>query len=370
MGVVSSFPSNIGNHAPTHAANGSDPIFPHMIGAKVNDNLLDNAYFVGGGSQRGGGQFPINKRGGMIAPATAPYYTDATFSTQVGLLENPVAVVSYAGTYAEIKLDGVSYYCYLPHCIPGYLGAWEYTIDRWKKTNYGSITLTSSGLVVANNETPHQILEKGLSESLYGKTLTFSLLFGDKLVSGSFIMPNNINVDMLIGDTDGVKLFLRGGGDVLYHVALQNNSGREQTYKAAKLELGDKQTLVHQENGVLVLNEVPNYQEQLTRCQRHQVLIPFVIGDALSTTVSDGNGNCAFPIHLPTTPRTTSGTFLLKSGQLRVHGQDTDYSTVTVETTVRVQGNIASLYVFDLTRLKLYSLDSATGGEFLLDFNL
>ena len=33
------------------------------IGGKPRDNLLDNAYFVGGGSQQGGGQFPINQRG-------------------------------------------------------------------------------------------------------------------------------------------------------------------------------------------------------------------------------------------------------------------------------------------------------------------
>ena len=29
----------------------------------IRRNLLDNWYFVGGGSQQGGGQFPINQRG-------------------------------------------------------------------------------------------------------------------------------------------------------------------------------------------------------------------------------------------------------------------------------------------------------------------
>ena len=33
------------------------------LGAASNPNLLDNWYFVGGGSQQGGGQFPINQRG-------------------------------------------------------------------------------------------------------------------------------------------------------------------------------------------------------------------------------------------------------------------------------------------------------------------
>lgn len=35
----------------------------HNIGGRPNRNLLDNWYFVGGGSQQGGGQFPINQRG-------------------------------------------------------------------------------------------------------------------------------------------------------------------------------------------------------------------------------------------------------------------------------------------------------------------
>ena len=32
----------------------------------VRPNLLDNWYFVGGGSQQGGGQFPINQRGQIV----------------------------------------------------------------------------------------------------------------------------------------------------------------------------------------------------------------------------------------------------------------------------------------------------------------
>ena len=33
------------------------------LGGRPNRNLLDNWYFVGGGSQQGGGQFPINQMG-------------------------------------------------------------------------------------------------------------------------------------------------------------------------------------------------------------------------------------------------------------------------------------------------------------------
>ena len=37
----------------------------------------------------------------------------------------------------------------------------------------------------------------------------------------------------------------------------------------AKLELGSDQTIAHQENGEWVLNEIPDYGEQLARCQRY-----------------------------------------------------------------------------------------------------
>ena len=40
-------------------------------------------------------------------------------------------------------------------------------------------------------------------------------------------------------------------------------------FYAAKLELGSQQTLAHQENGAWVLNEIPDYGEQLRRCQRY-----------------------------------------------------------------------------------------------------
>ena len=39
-----------------------------------------------------------------------------------------------------------------------------------------------------------------------------------------------------------------------------------------KLELGSTQTLAHKENGVWVLNEIPDYQTELLKCQRYYQL--------------------------------------------------------------------------------------------------
>lgn len=44
------------------------------IGGRPNRNLLDNAYFVGGGSQQDGGKFPINQRGQTSWSAAGPMF--------------------------------------------------------------------------------------------------------------------------------------------------------------------------------------------------------------------------------------------------------------------------------------------------------
>lgn len=55
-----------------------------------------------------------------------------------------------------------------------------------------------------------------------------------------------------------------------YSVSIQRNSGGIAfTVKAAKLELGPTQTLAHKEGDRWMLNEVPDYGEQLRRCLRY-----------------------------------------------------------------------------------------------------
>lgn len=71
-----------------------------------------------------------------------------------------------------------------------------------------------------------------------------------------------------------------------HDISIQRNSaGVTFTVKAVKLELGSQQTLAHQENGVWVLNEIPDFGEQLRRCQRY--LRPA----GYSFVVSTVNGN-------------------------------------------------------------------------------
>ena len=59
-----------------------------------------------------------------------------------------------------------------------------------------------------------------------------------------------------------------------YHgFQVNNTNGGTLDLYGAKLELGSQQTLAHQdENGNWVLNEIPDYGEQLARCQRYYQL--------------------------------------------------------------------------------------------------
>ena len=49
-------------------------------------------------------------------------------------------------------------------------------------------------------------------------------------------------------------------------IGFSGSTDNSVTLLAAKLELGDTQTLAHKENGVWVLNEIPDFGEQLRRC--------------------------------------------------------------------------------------------------------
>ena len=53
-------------------------------------------------------------------------------------------------------------------------------------------------------------------------------------------------------------------------IVLRCKTGKTISIKAVKLELGSRQTLAHQDaDGNWVLNEIPDYGEQLARCQRY-----------------------------------------------------------------------------------------------------
>jgi len=159
-------------------------------------NLLDNWYFVGGGSQGGNGKFPINQRGQTI-------YTNA-----------------------------------------------GYGVDRWI---YGTYTIGNSGITISAN-TMYQRLSD--PDSYSGKTLTFSVLLSD----GSLYSISGNPTTGFSGD--GLGCAIDSGLNVLWvSISITGTA-----IVAVKLEIGSNQSLAHLEGSTWVLNEMPDYAEQMLRC--------------------------------------------------------------------------------------------------------
>lgn len=185
-----------------------------------NPNLLDNWYFVGGGSQQGNGQLPINQRG------------QTTYST-----------------------------------------SGSFTIDRWlfETNNSGSVAVGASGVSFTNQGAISEYIESNRLPNGSRCTLSYLLYVGGNYVlrTNTGVFDANNNAWQIVSgtpNTDGVAVRPQTrNGLAVRQIAIWANSSSG-TIRAVKLELGDTQTLAHQENGVWVLNEIPNYGEQLVRC--------------------------------------------------------------------------------------------------------
>ena len=230
----------------------------------LGKNLLDNWYFVGGGGQQGGGQFPINQRG----------------------------QTSYTGAV--------------------------YTIDRWKgSNNYGSSQIDSTGLTVIGSTNFHalnQRIENG-ADLLNGRTVTISaLLTNGKLITGTVTIKNLTSSDrnyIAVWDDDtnanGGILIFASTSDVTFSV--RGLSGKSFSVVAVKMELGTRQTLAHQENGDWVLNELPNYEEELAKCQRYLfVVAPNGNPYGFSAFGNGRSGGAVVILSTPVTMRSASPT--------------------------------------------------------------
>lgn len=182
--------------------------FTPLVGKGVN--LLDNAYFIGGGTA---GAFPINQRGN----------TTGTVST-------------------------------------------EGFIDRWILN--GSYNLYANSLWLSQGSFFSQKIDPALGAFLNGKMVTVSLLHADgTLDTGSavYVASPSQNVNFFRG-TKCYACLIGGNPNQLYFVQDGGNVG----VVAAKLELGSRQTLARQVNGAWVLNDPPpNYQQELAKCQRY-----------------------------------------------------------------------------------------------------
>ena len=169
------------------------------LGAASNPNLLDNWYFVGGGSQQGGGQFPINQRG----------------------------QTSYTGA--------------------------GYKIDRWAINNGIGLSLQGNGLQMQFTSAMYlrQPLEN--PDKLQGQTITISGIFTNTQSLDGVVLRARVNgsfENRLVNVTgDGLFSMTTVLPDSIETMTVEvgGNPGSQLTIIALKLELGPVQTLAHQD---------------------------------------------------------------------------------------------------------------------------
>ena len=229
------------------------------IGGRPNRNLLDNWYFVGGGSQQGGGQFPINQRG----------------------------QTSYTATSGAM-----------------------YGFDRWRMQAETSVTIESDGILIDPGDQKRWILQ--IHEELYiGKTVTLSALTQYGLITATYTATSDTpfvhDISNNFGETLRIQLASTGRWQsVLY------TTNTEKIY-AMKLELGPTQTLAYQdEEGSWQLFETPDYGEELAKCQRY---LP-VIGDTTTSPLRLQSAyvnptNIFFSVPIPAPMRKGNPTIIL-----------------------------------------------------------
>ena len=194
------------------------------IGGRPNRNLLDNWYFVGGGSQQGGGQFPINQR----------------------------VETSNAGSGGFI--------------------------DRWKLSGEGTATLGSDGITLTATTGNLEFMQfLGIpNDRLLGETVCLSGLVDGDLLSMSMSAPEEkpsawTNIINIIKPFGFVQFNYDNTADRFFCSVIVS-AGNSVLLQASKLELGSTQTLAYQdEESNWKLFETPDYAGELAECQRYFV---------------------------------------------------------------------------------------------------
>lgn len=232
--------------------------------------------------------------------------------------------------------------------VSGTISSAGYFLDRWKLVS-GSVTISADGITL--NGTMQQVLETAPVG-----TVTVSALTQDGV--GEVVPTYDSASKTVTVPADGKKLV------------------------AVKLELGSQQTLAHQENGVWVLNELPDYGEELTKCMRYlQVLAaPY---DTSGNGVAIGYANntvdlwvpipLAVPMRISPTPAIpTGGVALLKVG--KTSGSPKDVTRVTGGWAMQTGGacSMRSLIFTSsgLTAGETYALFMQQGAQIVLSAEL
>lgn len=187
-----------------------------------------------------------------------------------------------------------------------------YTIDRWKSLNHPLSIQTGSIKVTCNSGASlNYALQQLLEDAIIGEQYTISaLILENTTTSGIAFRAGQYTTPVLLGTGLFAATFTANSTMKTQGVGIQFcnrtvDNGKYFVVKAIKLELGSQQTLAHKEDGAWVLNEIPDYGEQLRRCQRYYFKTASAQNSAYMMRKADDNylfDSCIFPVTMRTTP--------------------------------------------------------------------
>ena len=238
-----------------------------------------------------------------------------------------------------------------------------YGIDRWRLSNsYAKMEIVSDGVLLSANGGAAYFIHY-LDIDIAGKTLTLSALVGGEVKSVTEAAQVGMTT-AYVQIADGCRLRLEySSTKSMFAVSFSVADGKSATVQAVKLELGSQQTLAHQENGVWVLNEIPDYGEQLRRCQRYFFRLQLGYGyDSIGTGFANSTTGCRIPLPVPVPFRTVPSVTSTGSFALFKDGQSSISATIS---SVRDKSSLAmpvlEISASGLTQNGVYVLTSSSG---------
>lgn len=318
---------------------------------RTNPNLLDNWYF---------GR-PVNQRDGYIPKDIfVKVYNDVTCTDYAGPVNYYPSLIKESNGNFKYNIGSTFFYIKAEDTVSGYANV-GYTVDRWKlDIDIGTVAVESDGIVLDGGSTGctlYELQEPALLSMLEGQILTFSAMYTILSQTGSpgvfgTATPGSYVARCIFGGSVGVKNV--ASGSAVMPTNLQSVSwfyipaGCKIKIHAVKVEIGGTQTLAHKENGAWVMNEIPDFGEQLRRCQRffqrHEINVNAFIPAAMyGGELMLAHFFIPFLTKMRTVPTATvqnNGRFVTATGsviflnttpQLDTRGSTEDFAAMTVQ---------------------------------------
>lgn len=232
-----------------------------------------------------------------------------------------------------------------------YTGNATYSIDRWWTQYETTLSIVDGGIKIGGKWDVQQYFETTLPNATY----TLSLLYKDRTGSDPLrlIVGNRTDGDLAqteSKDASGIlSVTFSTDKSNKVNFGFTGSTDNSAIIIAIKLELGDTQTLAHQDSsGNWILNEIPDFGEQLRRCQRffqrHEINVNAFIPAAMyGAELMLAHFFIPFLTKMRTVPTATvqnNGRFVTATGsviflnttpQLDTRGSTEDFAAMTVQ---------------------------------------